>query len=147
MAAHAAHFSYTCCIFSSIDFQCVCKLSIVCISTNKPTASESSSSLHTSKILLQNDCPCKHSQEGTKNVRQLPHQSSTGKVPFPAQSFGNISPGEEVCFARDIFASLYPAEDFHWLRQPIWKIQLHCPIKLWTKVWNTSLYLSFTGDY
>lgn len=38
MAAYAAHFSYTCCIFSSTDFQCVCKLSIVCISTNKPTA-------------------------------------------------------------------------------------------------------------
>lgn len=86
MAAYAAHFSYTCCIFSSTDFQCVCKVSIVCISTNKPTAPESSSSLHTSKILLQNDCACKHSQDGTKNVRQLPHQSSTGKGPFPAQA-------------------------------------------------------------
>lgn len=148
-AAHAAHISYTCCMFSSTDFQCMCKVSTVHISTNKPTTPKSSSSLHTSKILLQNDCTCKHGQDSTKNVRQLPHQCSTGKGPFPAQSFGNTSPGDEGCFARDIFASLLACTQLKIYTDKDSQYRKSC----YTVVSNSEpkfeipLYLSFTDDY
>lgn len=155
MAAQAPHMSYTCCIFSSTDFQCMCKTSIMYIDTNKPTAPKSSSSLHTSKCCFKMHIKC--SPEGLQwlhmQTRPVGHQEWGLVRQFP------ISPAQARdhsqhkalathllqkirCFARDFpsFASLYPAKDVHWQRQPIWKIQLHWHIKLWIKNWNISLY-------
>lgn len=161
MTAQAPHISHTCCIFSSTDFQCMCKASIMYISTIKLTAPKSSSSLHTSKHCFKmhinlpqngcNDSTCKHVWEGTKNGALWDNSPiSLAQAREPSQHKAlktHLQKDDEFCRDFPIFASLYPVEYLNWQRQAIWKIQLHCHIKLWTKVWNISLYWRFTDDY
>lgn len=131
MTGQAPHISYTRCIFSSTDFQCMCKVSIMYRSTNKPTAPKSPSSLHTSKCCFKmhiylpqngcNDSTCKHVWEGTKNGALWDNSPIS-----PAQAREHsqhkalkthLQKNDEFCRDFPVFASLYPAEYLNWQRQ------------------------------